>query len=236
MNASNTVKELAAAMAKARPLIEGAKKDKNNPAFKSKYADLSSVSEAIAGPIAQHGLSYVQVSHDRENAAVIETIILHSSGEWMGCGPVAVPVVKHDAHGYGSALTYARRYSLSAAFGVVPEDDDGNAAAKSAPTRIANPLTEMKEEAFNALPADEQEFLRKIAADVTALITEDRSDDAHGFLENQNLAMEEKLALWFLLGSKERTALKKAGANAELAKRATARANNHVGAPASVPQ
>lgn len=138
MTKSESIQALAAALAKAQPQIEGASKDKNNPAFRSKYADLASVSEAIGPAIAAHGLSYVQVSHDRENAACIETVILHSSGEWMGCGPFAVPVTKHDAHGYGSALTYARRYSLSAAFGVVPEDDDGNAAAKSAPAHAAN--------------------------------------------------------------------------------------------------
>lgn len=137
MNKSESIKELAAAMAKAQPLIQGAKKDRNNPAFKSKYADLSSVTEAIDGAIPAHGLSYVQASHDRENAAAVETIILHASGEWLSCGIVSVPVSKHDAHGYGSALTYARRYSLSAAFGVVPEDDDGTAAAKAPPTTRA---------------------------------------------------------------------------------------------------
>lgn len=136
MNMSPTITKLAAALAKAQPLIEGASKDKNNPAFRSKYADLASVTEAIGPALAANGLSYVQISHDKENAATIETIILHESGEWMGCGPVSVPVTKSDAHGFGSALTYARRYSLAPAFGVVPEDDDGNAAAKNPPAAV----------------------------------------------------------------------------------------------------
>lgn len=135
MQSSETIKDLAAALAKAQASMGGARKDRNNPAFKSKYADLSSVAEAIDAAIEPHGLSYIQASHDRENAAAIETIILHASGQWLSCGVVSVPVTKHDAHGFGSALTYARRYSLSAAFGVVPEDDDGNAAAQAAPRR-----------------------------------------------------------------------------------------------------
>lgn len=139
MDKSESITKLAAAMAKAQPKIDGARKDRNNPAFKSKYADLSSVTEAIA-PIAEHGLSYVQVSHNLADAAGVETVILHESGEWLSCGIVPVPVSKHDAHGFGSALTYARRYSLAAAFGVTPEDDDGNAAAQAAPA-ASRPLT-----------------------------------------------------------------------------------------------
>lgn len=136
MQSSDSIKDLASALAKAQAAMGGARKDKNNPAFRSKYADLSSVAEAIDAAIEPHGLSYVQVCHERENAAAVETIILHASGEWMSCGILPVPVTKHDAHGFGSALTYARRYSLSAAFGVVPEDDDGNAAAAAAPRAV----------------------------------------------------------------------------------------------------
>src|SRR6185295_14959109 len=122
---SDTIKELATALAKAQKRIEGAAKDKTNPHFKSRYADLSSVVDAIRDPVADNGLSYVQVIHDAEAAAKVETIIMHDSGEWFSCGTISVPVTKLDAQGFGSALTYARRYSLSAAFGVAPEDDDG---------------------------------------------------------------------------------------------------------------
>lgn len=134
MNKSETLKELATALAKAQGQIKGALKDSANPFFKSKYADLASVVEAIREPLATNGLSYVQIAHSVSDAAAIETVILHSSGEWLSCGAVSVPVSKADAQGFGSAMTYARRYSLSAAFGVAPEDDDGNAAAKNPPT------------------------------------------------------------------------------------------------------
>lgn len=127
------MKELFAAMAKAQSEMEAASKDKDNPFFKSKYADLNSVMGAIKPALAKHGLAFVQKSQHMDNCAAVETIIIHESGQEYPCGIVSVPVAKHDAQGYGSALTYARRYSLAAAFGVGAEDDDGNAAAKAAP-------------------------------------------------------------------------------------------------------
>lgn len=134
MNKSESIAALAAALAKAQGQIRGAVKDSSNPFFKSKYADLASVVEAIRAAFSANGLSYTQVVEPSEKDEVrVETVILHSSGEWFSCGILALPVSKVDAQGYGSALTYARRYSLSAAVGVAPEDDDGNAAVKAAP-------------------------------------------------------------------------------------------------------
>ena len=125
------MKELFSAYAKAFPEIEGALKDRINPHLKNKYADLSSVTNAIKPALAKHGLSFVQISHMVEGGACAETLIMHSSGESMSCGKFFAPATKQDAQGYGSAFTYARRYSLSAAFGVCPEDDDGNAASQA---------------------------------------------------------------------------------------------------------
>lgn len=134
MNHSESIKELATALAKAQGSMKGALKDTKNEFFKSKYADLASVVEAIRAAFSENGLSYVQTTEPSEkNEVRIETLILHSSGEWLSSGVLSMPVTKTDAQGYGSALTYARRYSLSAAAGVAPEDDDGNAAAKAAP-------------------------------------------------------------------------------------------------------
>lgn len=134
MNKSESIKELATALAKAQGQIKGAVKDSANPFFKSKYADLASVVEAIRSAFAANGLSYVQsVEPSDKDEVRVETTILHSSGEWINCGVLALPVSKVDAQGYGSALTYARRYSLSAATGVAPEDDDGNAATVAKP-------------------------------------------------------------------------------------------------------
>jgi len=126
---------LFAAMAKAFPEIEGALKDRNNPAFKSKYADLSSVVDAVKPALAKHGLFFVQLTHEQQGGVCIETVVGHAEGEQFSFGKLFVPAGKQDAQGYGSALTYARRYSLMTAFGVCPEDDDGNAAVKSTPQR-----------------------------------------------------------------------------------------------------
>ena len=135
MNKSESISGLAAALAKAQGAMKGAVKDSANPFFKSKYADLASVVEAIRAAFSANGLSYVQTVQSSELDEVrVETMILHSSGEWISCGVLALPVSKNDAQGYGSALTYARRYSLSAAVGVAPEDDDGNAAVAAKPT------------------------------------------------------------------------------------------------------
>lgn len=140
MEKSESIKELASALAKAQGMITGAKKDSANPFFKTTYADLSSVVESIRTALSENGLSYVQKFHASEKDEVrIETVILHSSGEWLSCGILNLPASKHDAQGFGSAATYARRYSLSAAFGVAPEDDDGNAATKQAPKAIKPP-------------------------------------------------------------------------------------------------
>lgn len=129
------MKAISEAMAKAFAQIEGAVKGKTNPAFRSKYADLAAVVDAIKPALAEHGLFFRQVTHNAEGGVCIETIIHHASGESLACGPLFVPASKHDAQGYGSALTYARRYSLMAAFGVPAEDDDGNAAVASKPER-----------------------------------------------------------------------------------------------------
>ena len=136
MNKSESIAGLAAALAKAQGQMKGAIKDSANPFFKSKYADLASVVEAIRAAFSANGLSYIQTVEPSEKDEVrVETTLLHASGEWISCGVLSLPVSKVDAQGYGSALTYARRYSLSAAVGVAPEDDDGNAASAAKPKK-----------------------------------------------------------------------------------------------------
>ncbi len=131
---------LHSAMALAFPKIEGATKDANNPHFKSKYADLSSVVAAVKPALSECGLFFTQSTHEAQGGVCVETVVHHASGESMSFGKLFVPANKNDAQGFGSALTYARRYSLMTAFGVPAEDDDGNAAAKSAPKADATPV------------------------------------------------------------------------------------------------
>ena len=101
---SESIANIAAALAKAQPKIEGAVKDKTNPHFRSQYADLGNVVDAIKPAISEHGLSFVQCCHPSDTGADVETIILHESGEWISCGRIHVPATKHDAQGFGSAL------------------------------------------------------------------------------------------------------------------------------------
>ena len=134
------MKAINAAMAKAFASIEGATKDTNNPFFKTKYADLASVVAAIKPALVANDLWFRQASHERDGGICIETIVGHASGEEISFGNLFVPAVKNDPQAFGSAMTYARRYSLQSAFGVCPEDDDGNAAAKAANDRINHPV------------------------------------------------------------------------------------------------
>jgi hypothetical protein len=120
-------------MALAFAEIDAATKSAANPHFKSKYADITAVIEAIKPALVKNGLFFTQHPQPSEGGVTVETFIHHASGESMGLGSLFVPANRNDAQGFGSALTYARRYALVTAFGVPTEDDDGNAAAKSAP-------------------------------------------------------------------------------------------------------
>lgn len=132
---------LAAAMAKAFAEIDAATKSATNPHFKSKYADLTSVIEAIKPPLIRHGLFFTQRCHPSENGVSVETVLHHETGEELSLGMLFVPANKHDAQGFGSALTYCKRYGLQTAFGVPTEDDDGNAAVRSAGAANDRPTT-----------------------------------------------------------------------------------------------
>lgn len=128
MNRSDNINDIATALAKAQSQIEGAVKGNVNPAFRSKYADLGAVWDAIRGPLTANGIAVLQQLGTEENRVSCTTVITHSSGQWIEFSPFIVPVTKQDAQGFGSAATYARRYSLMAAVGIAPIDDDANAA------------------------------------------------------------------------------------------------------------
>jgi hypothetical protein len=122
---------LASAYVAAFADIEGAVKDAKNPHFKSKYADLPAVIAAIKPALIKHGLAFSQPCQPTEEGVTVRTLLHHASGETLDLGSLFVPANKRDAQGFGSALTYARRYALVSAFGVPTEDDDGNAASAS---------------------------------------------------------------------------------------------------------
>ena len=130
------MKTIATALVNSQRAFGKALKQSTNPHFRSKYADLSSCIDAVIGALNDNGIALIQHTHECDNGVIVETIFLHESGESLTTGKLHVPAVKQDAQGYGSALTYARRYSLMAACGIAPEDDDGNAASKSSPKSL----------------------------------------------------------------------------------------------------
>jgi hypothetical protein len=122
---------IAAALAAAQAEMGKALKQSNNPAFRTKYADLGNVMDACLPALNRHGIAVVQPTGALEGERFVETILLHTSGEKLACR-VPLIVGKNDMQGYGSAVTYARRYGLMCMAGIAPEDDDG-VAAKAPP-------------------------------------------------------------------------------------------------------
>lgn len=127
------MKAIASALVKAQKAFGPALKQSANPHFKSRYADLATCVEAVIDALNDNGIALVQQTSECDNGVIVETVFIHESGETYSAGKLHVPASKHDAQGYGSALTYARRYSLMAACGIAPEDDDGNAATAAPP-------------------------------------------------------------------------------------------------------
>ena len=207
MQKSEQINELATALCYAQGKIKGAVRDSTNPAFRSKYADLSSVLDAIREPFASHGLSIVQELSSNEEGVRCETTLMHTSGQWLTTTSPVIPVDKHSAHGVGSASSYARRYSLSA-FGVAQIDDDGNAAAEAPPrvNPVANALGD-----WPAQHPDQMDSLRELAADLVELVGQGESKIAFLKMTEQNLDSDQKVALWSILGpnAKVRAAIKK---------------------------
>jgi hypothetical protein len=136
MNTSDSITAIAPALVKAQALIEDAVKDSSNPAFRSKYADLSAVLAVIRKPMADNDLCVLQSPNRADGGVEVETRILHKSGEWISQS-CFIPITKWDAHGTGSGITYGRRYGLMAIFCIGTEDDDGNTAVQSGPTAPA---------------------------------------------------------------------------------------------------
>ncbi len=125
---SPTIGKIAESLAKAQVAFRPAVKDASNPFFKSKYVDLAGALEAIREALSKNQLALIQTTEITEKGIVLNSQLIHASGEWLGSAYPVKPV-KDDPQGMGSALTYARRYSLMALVGIAAEDDDGEAAS-----------------------------------------------------------------------------------------------------------
>lgn len=127
------MKEIAAALVLAQTKFQPALKNSQNPHFRSKYADLGACIEAVIDALHDNGIALIQHTAESDKGIIISTIFLHRSGEIYEAGSLFVPASQQTPQAYGSALTYARRYSLMTACGIAPEDDDGNAATHQTP-------------------------------------------------------------------------------------------------------
>lgn len=159
MKTSEQINEVATALAKAQAAMQPAIKDAINPAFRSKYADLTAVWEACRKPLTSNGIATMQDVETTADGIAVTTRLVHTSGQWIEFGPLVVPLAKRDAHGVGSATSYAKRYALSAAVGIVSDDDDGNAATDRA-TAQAQP----EPEPVPVKPRGFDEWLEDLAA------------------------------------------------------------------------
>lgn len=127
------MQKISAALVAAQRAFGPALKTATNPHFKTQYVNLAGCVEAVIDALNLNGIMLMQPARECADGVMIETLFLHESGEEKSGGVFHVPASKQDAQGYGSAMTYARRYGLMSACGIAPEDDDGNAA--SAPRR-----------------------------------------------------------------------------------------------------
>jgi hypothetical protein len=124
MNRSETITEIAKALAKFQSEVSDPNRTKENAFLKSKYVTLDSLLQAVRPVLANNGLSFLQVPFTGADVVSVTTMLLHESGEWLESNPFTLPLMKKDPQGVGSVVTYARRYSLSSILGVAWDEDD----------------------------------------------------------------------------------------------------------------
>jgi hypothetical protein len=133
------VNEIAKALAAAQAEMSNPGFDSQNPHFRSKFASLASVRNAVVPVLAKHAICMTQDLRTTETGIACTTTLTHESGQSMTFGPLVMPATKSDAQGFGSAATYARRYALMAVCGVVGDDDDDANAATGKPGVTTDP-------------------------------------------------------------------------------------------------
>tara|TARA_R110000751_G_scaffold56602_1_gene120605 strand:- start:351 stop:947 length:597 start_codon:yes stop_codon:yes gene_type:complete len=197
MKTSNEINEIAKALSLAQSEMSGATKQSTNPFYKSNYSDLASVMQAISLPFSAHGLCFVQGAEANEQRVSVTTRIIHTSGQWLEA-TTELPPTKADAQGWGSAITYAKRYGLQALCGVPSVDDDGQEAVKRVAKPKATPINKKQAEEINLLiedtGTDKAEFLNYYSTRAGSKITDlnqfptDLFDQAIGVLNKKSEA------------------------------------------------
>jgi hypothetical protein len=203
MKSSEAINEIATALCKAQSQMQHATKDAVNPAFKSQYATLASVIDAVKKPLTTNGIAFPQFILDVDAGVAVETVLIHSSGQWLS-NTCTIPVAKVSAHGVGAAISYAKRYGLAAICGISAEtDDDGNTASKSE-HRSSKSVAKITVEESGI--KDDGRLLDYVIAIRDALT----SDDTHSLMEIWGeIDNDRKTLIWTKLDSKERSTIKR---------------------------
>lgn len=180
-------------------------KSSTNPHFRSRYADLSACVEAVIDALNDNGLGLVQITHPCESGVSVETILVHETGQTMSSGILNLPASKQDAQGYGSALTYARRYSLMAICGIAPEDDDGNKASRFVEIKakdikvervsVVDKATGEVTEVLNATKPVKKSRIERTIYDIRTL-SEEQQPAAAEYLKQHSCEYSEATGVW----------------------------------------
>lgn len=212
MKTSESISKIAPALLKAQKAIKFAVKDSTNPHFKNKYADLSSVIEAIKQPLNDAGVLFIQTPSPSDAGTLcLTTRLIHESGEWIE-DTATMPLPRHDPQGFGSAMTYCRRYALAAAVGVYQDDDDANAASgMDKPKKSITATTGVRE----ALDERMRHQADKLAAQIQAQFdagNEWSAWEMWDLRDEKTFDKDASTAVWSQLSSKCRSYLKEQAA------------------------
>lgn len=206
MKTSETLSKLPGALLTAQRAITFAAKDATNPHFKNQYAALPAVIDAIKPALNAAGIVFMQTGSPSDDGRLsLTTRLMHESGEWVE-DTLTMPLPKQDPQGYGSAMTYARRYALAAITGLYQDDDDGNAASGAPAKATITPTTGV----WEALDEDTKANFETCAADVKMLLARGDVLGAVEYIEGLALEPDHKVAFWTRFDSKQRSAMKSA--------------------------
>jgi hypothetical protein len=160
--------ELFAALAAFQGAVTPPKKTAVNPHFKSRFADLADVLEAVRAPLAAQGLSLTQMAVGAcETHVRIVTLVAHKSGQWLK-GVLDMPLAQKTPQGVGSAISYARRYCAMAALGIAAEDDDGERAENRGPAGVKQAQPRTNNTSARDVTMDASKLVQQLVADLDA--------------------------------------------------------------------
>ena len=187
---SDSIKNISKALVGAQADVGKALKNQKNTHFKSQYADLSAVLEVSKPALAKHGLALAQFPGEAEGRLTMSTMLIHESGEWIQLPPASIPIQAQTARGFGSAISYLRRYTTQAilAISVGLDDDDGNEATAQAPKR--KPKKKATASQLKKARVELLEILETVKDDTTSTIDSEHILGAEALLTDKESSLE----------------------------------------------